>query len=101
MFVPAGAVRRGAGGAARAGHRDVHDAGGVRARAHGRAHVGDRGAGGRPVHGVRPAHAAAAGDGAAAGPAAGRAPLAHAAHQGARQLGHQGDPQAQATDASH
>lgn len=48
------------------------------------------------MHGVRPARAAAAGDAPAAGPAAGRAPVAHAAHQDARQLGHQGDTQAQA-----
>lgn len=41
-----GAVGRGPGGAARAGHRVVHDTRGVRARAHGRAHVGDRGADG-------------------------------------------------------
>lgn len=97
----AGALGRSAGGAARAGHRDVYDASGVRARAHGRPHVGDRGAHGRPVHCVRAARAAAAGDAAAAGPAAGGAPLAHSAHQGAGQLGHQGDPQAQASDASH
>lgn len=51
--------------------------------------------------GVRRAHAAVAGDKAAVGLAAGGTPLTHRAHQDARQLGHQGDPQAQAAGASH
>lgn len=42
VYRMAGAFGRSAGGAARTRHRNVHDASGLRARAHGRPHVGDR-----------------------------------------------------------
>lgn len=83
-----GALGRGISGAARARHRELHDPSGGGAGAHGRAHVGDRGADGRPVHRVRAARAAVPGDAADHRPAAGRAALAHAAHEDASQLGH-------------
>ena len=42
LYDMAGALGRGAGGAARARHSVVYDASGLRARAYGWAHVGDR-----------------------------------------------------------